>query len=346
MGTPPCMLARAGEGRAVDARADLFSLGALSTNSPRASVRSPSRWIGRRHRSTTCLARSARISRSCCGGPRGTIPNGSRVRPEIFQRLEAERVGAGSKRVKWLLGAAAVLVAMAGWTLLRRATISTGPVTSSSDYTQITDLAESAVLAQPVAGRTHGDLQGRRGAPSWATAKSMSRSCQTASPCCSLAGGGGKYGPVFTPEGSRVVYTELENTQAGLSWDTFSVPVLGGEPSRLLPNASGLAHLANGRVLFAEIRDGLHMGIVSATERRSESRNVYLPPHQLRWPTLSCTLPGRPNGFSSWKWIKRTPSACRAGWFPPTGARPGAKSALAAHARPRPGPRTVSGCPF
>ena len=83
----------------------------------------------------------------------------------------------------------------------------------------------------------------------------------------------------------------LKTREAGLSWDTFTVPVLGGEPSRLLPNASGLTYLANGRVLFAEIRGGLHMGIVSATERRSESRDVYFPPHQLGMAHFSYASP-------------------------------------------------------
>jgi hypothetical protein len=78
-----------------------------------------------------------------------------------------------------------------------------------------------------------------------------------------------------------VAFTQLETTRDGLSWDTYTVPVIGGEPTRLLPNASGLTFLPGDRVLFAEIRGALHMGIVAATERRSESRDVYFPPHSL-----------------------------------------------------------------
>jgi eukaryotic-like serine/threonine-protein kinase len=175
--------------------------------------------------------------------------------------------------------AAAVLVFIAGWTLFRN-TSRFGPITSSSDYTQITDLAESAVapslspdgrMVTFKVGENYFLADGQIYVKLLPNGESvqLTRSPQ------------GKYGPVFTPDGSRVAYTQLQTTRDGLSWDTFTVPVLGGEPTRLLPNASGLTFLPNGRVLFAEIRGGLHMGIVTATERRSEARDVYFPPHQL-----------------------------------------------------------------
>ena len=52
-----------------------------------------------------------------------------------------------------------------------------------------------------------------------------------------------KFAPVFTPDGSRVAYSELSRAGAVNSWDTFTVPVIGGESSRLLPNATGLVWL-------------------------------------------------------------------------------------------------------
>jgi eukaryotic-like serine/threonine-protein kinase len=174
---------------------------------------------------------------------------------------------------------AAVLVSIAGWTLYRN-TSRSGPVTSSSDYIQITDLAESAVApslspdGRMVTFKVGENYFLGRG-QIYVKLLPSGESVQL------TRGPQGKYGPVFTPDGSRVAYTQLETTRDGLSWDTFTMPVLGGEPTRLLPNASGLTFLASGRVLFAEIRDGLHMGIVAATERRSEARDVYFPPHQL-----------------------------------------------------------------
>jgi serine/threonine protein kinase len=80
--------------------------------------------------------------------------------------------------------------------------------------------------------------------------------------------------PVFSPDGSRVVYTV--RTPNG-SFDTWAVPVLGGEARLWLPNASGLRWTGPQRLLFSEIKSGLHMALVAATESRTESRDVYVP---------------------------------------------------------------------
>jgi Tol biopolymer transport system component len=105
---------------------------------------------------------------------------------------------------------------------------------------------------------------------------------------------GSKYGPVFTPDGSRVAYTAIKPIGASLSWDTWTVPVLGGEPRRLLPNASGLTWMTDGRLLFAEIKGGeLHMGIVTATESRADSREIYFPPHERAMAHYAYASPDR-----------------------------------------------------
>jgi hypothetical protein len=80
-----------------------------------------------------------------------------------------------------------------------------------------------------------------------------------------------KMGPVFSPDGSHVVYTREP-------WDTWMVPALGGEPHLFLPNASGLTWLDKNRVLYSEISSGIHMGLVSSGDNRSEERVVYMPP--------------------------------------------------------------------
>jgi hypothetical protein len=78
-----------------------------------------------------------------------------------------------------------------------------------------------------------------------------------------------KMSPVFSPDGSRIAYTEPSPQS---SWDTWVVPVLGGEPRLLLPNASGLIWSARNRIVFSEIVDrleGNHMKIVAAQESRA-----------------------------------------------------------------------------
>lgn len=100
---------------------------------------------------------------------------------------------------------------------------------------------------------------------------------------------GQKYGPVFTPDGTRVAYT---NKVSG-EWDTWTVPVLGGQPVRLLPNASGLTWIADHLVLFSEIKAGLHMGIVTATDSRAARREIYIQPDEHAMAHYSYLSPDR-----------------------------------------------------
>src|SRR5271156_4172653 len=81
-----------------------------------------------------------------------------------------------------------------------------------------------------------------------------------------------KVGLSFSPDNSRIVYSIAE------PWDTWEVPVLGGEPHMLLPSASSLTWIEGGkRLLFSEIKEGLHMVVVTTDEGRGNSRDVYVP---------------------------------------------------------------------
>ncbi len=81
-----------------------------------------------------------------------------------------------------------------------------------------------------------------------------------------------KLAPVFSPDGSRIVYSTVD------PWDVVQVPVLGGQPSPLLKNASSLSWIDGKQLLFSELREGLHMVLVTANEGRGQSRDVYVPP--------------------------------------------------------------------
>jgi len=85
-----------------------------------------------------------------------------------------------------------------------------------------------------------------------------------------------KYGVAFSPDGSQITYTAA----GGGGWRTMSVPLLGGEPRVLLQSAAGLTWLDPHHLLFAEILTGLHMQLVTATERRESPRRVYVPKHE------------------------------------------------------------------
>jgi DNA-binding winged helix-turn-helix (wHTH) protein/Tol biopolymer transport system component len=98
-----------------------------------------------------------------------------------------------------------------------------------------------------------------------------------------------KYGLAFSPDGSRIAYT------VG-GWNTYTVSPLGGESRLLLSNAAGLGWLDKRLLLFSEIRTGLHMGIVTATESRSEYRRIYFPQDERRMAHYSYPSPDR-------KWV-------------------------------------------
>jgi eukaryotic-like serine/threonine-protein kinase len=82
-----------------------------------------------------------------------------------------------------------------------------------------------------------------------------------------------KLSPAFSPDGTRVAYSIF------LPWEVWSVPVMGGDPQVMLRNASSLTWIDGGkRLLFSEIKSGLHMGLVSTDEARGDLHDIYLPP--------------------------------------------------------------------
>ncbi len=83
-----------------------------------------------------------------------------------------------------------------------------------------------------------------------------------------------KMSPMFSPDGTRIAYTVVDPQ---FNWDTWVVPVLGGEPQLWLRNASDLVWTGPRQVLFSEIKTVSHMGIVTADESRIGEHDVYLP---------------------------------------------------------------------
>jgi serine/threonine protein kinase len=98
-----------------------------------------------------------------------------------------------------------------------------------------------------------------------------------------------KYGLTFSPDGSRIAYTAVESS----GWNTFTVSPLGGEPSLFLSNASGLTWLDEHQLLFSEFSRPPHLGIVTATENRSEYRKIYFPEDERMMAHFSYASPDR-----------------------------------------------------
>jgi serine/threonine protein kinase len=86
--------------------------------------------------------------------------------------------------------------------------------------------------------------------------------------------------PKFSPDGARIAYSA---SKPGSRWDTWVVPVLGGQPRLVLANASGLTWIEAGprqsQLLFSELTGrGSQMAIVTSSESRTQHRTVYMPP--------------------------------------------------------------------
>jgi len=102
-----------------------------------------------------------------------------------------------------------------------------------------------------------------------------------------------KYGVAFSPDGSQITYTAV---LPGRGWTIAELPVLGGESRVFLSNAAGLSWLDAHHLLFSEIKTGLHMGLVTATDRRENQRDIYLPQHERGMAHYSTASPDR-------KWV-------------------------------------------
>ena len=165
---------------------------------------------------------------------------------------------------------------------------STTPVTSPSEWVQLTNFTDSAV--SPALSPDGRSVAFIRGGPSFLSNGQIYVKQLPNGESIRLSNGSEpKYGPVFSPDGSRVAFTWRKD-----GWDTWIVPITGGEPTRFLPNASGLTWMGDGRVLYSEIMGGgLHMGIVTSTETRSDEHEVYFPPHERAMAHYSYASPDR-----------------------------------------------------
>jgi eukaryotic-like serine/threonine-protein kinase len=153
------------------------------------------------------------------------------------------------------------------------------PVTLPSEYVQLTNFTDSAVAPSlSPDGRMVTFKRGSGSDPFLSPGQIWVKLLPNGEPLRLTNSPERKYRPVFSPDGNRVAYTQREAYGDNGSWDTWTVPALGGSPTRLLPNASGLSWMSDGRVLFSEIRgQGVHMGIVAATESRGDEHVVYFP---------------------------------------------------------------------
>jgi len=214
-----------------------------------------------------------RVARDSSSGTVAAVPPAPRT---------SSRIGA------LVAGAAALVLAVGAAAWVFR---TPRPVTDPSEYVQVTNFSDSVIdPALSPDGRMLTFLRGGDEFPFLAQVYVKLLSSGEATRLTSDTTF--KYRPVFSPDGSRIAYTRVGLATGGV-WETWWIPVLGGEPTRLLPNAAGLNWTTPQTVLFSEIKTGLHMGIVTSRQDRGNEREIYFPAHERAMAHYSYASPDR-----------------------------------------------------
>ncbi|MGB8521505.1 MAG: protein kinase [Candidatus Acidiferrales bacterium] len=178
--------------------------------------------------------------------------------------------GAGRRGYYYAAAAILVLAVAAGAFFLYRSSRSSPP--ASKDWEQLTFFTDSAVY--PALSPDGRMLAFIRGSDSFfGPGQIYVKFLPDGQPVELTHDALQKLNPVFSADNSLIAYG------TAIPWSVWEVPVLGGEPHVMFPNASSLTWIEDGkRLLFSEIKEGLHMVLVTTDEGRGQRREVYAPP--------------------------------------------------------------------
>jgi serine/threonine protein kinase len=204
-------------------------------------------------------------------------------------RISAPRVHAPAQSRRTLVIAVVATVALAAAGLAYFRWRTPAPAPTRAEWIQITNLPDS--VSQPALSTDGRMVAFVRGPTTFiGPGQIYVKMLPSGDPVQLTHDDSMKMSPTFSPDGSRIAYT---SQPPGSPWDTWDVPVLGGQPRRWLPNASGLLWIDSSTLLFSEIKGGMHMAIVTSQESRAASRDVYVPAHQRGMAHRSYLSPDR-----------------------------------------------------
>jgi Tol biopolymer transport system component/tRNA A-37 threonylcarbamoyl transferase component Bud32 len=268
MGTAAYMSPEQARGEEVDARTDLFSLGAMlyeMATGRRAFLKALD-WAA--PPTNTLPAELRRIVLKLLAVDRNLR---YQTAADVAADLKSAQRSIESKKRsrRWWIAAAAVLVALA-FAMVAAFYLRPDRPPGRDKWVQLTNFPDS--VSQPALSPDGRMLTFVRGPETFmAPGQIYIKMLPDGEPVQLTHDDLPKMSPVFSPDGSRIAYT------AG-TWNTWVVPVISGQPRPWLANATGLVWLDKQRLLFSESKgEEILMGLVTSGDTRVGKRDVYLP---------------------------------------------------------------------
>jgi len=296
-GTPGYMSPEQARGQELDARSDLFSLGLVLAEMATGHPSFREECLERRQTDLLDDAPvplpdlSRQASRAFGHILRRAVAKHPEDRYQTALELRDDLARAARKRARRPFYATAAMgsAVVLGLIVLLASRQTAAPLVSERDWVQITNFSDSVV--EPALSGDGKQLAFIRGPRTFTTLGQVYvQSLPEGQPRQLTADSRMKMAPVFSPDGASVAFTSID---ANWRWDTWRVPVTGGNAEPFVDNASGLSWIGRRELLFSEMKSGTHMAVVSGNDSRDGVRPVYTPPRHSGMAHRSYLSPDR-----------------------------------------------------